>query len=381
MKKKALLSVSNKEGIVKLAKCLVEKDYEILATGNTSKLLTENDINCLEISEFTNFPEIFSGRVKTLHPKVFGGILLRRNNKEDILEAAKTEINPIDIICVNLYPFEKVVFNPEVDEQTKIENIDIGGPSLIRAAAKNYHYVSVLTNPNQYDEFIEELNESEISEETKKKLASEAFAHTAKYDSLIADYFEEKVVGKKSSFRINMPVQSELRYGENPHQKAFLYGDFYKHFEVLHGKALSYNNIIDLISAVNLVNELDNFSCAIIKHTNPCGAATADNILDAYLNALSGDPVSSFGGIVAFNKEINEEVAEKLNEIFTEVICAPSFTKKALEILRKKKNRRLLKTLTNNLLEKNQYRNIPGGIILQSSDDSVFPVNDYKIVT
>ncbi len=381
MKKKALLSVSNKEGIVKLAKCLVEKDYEILATGNTSKLLTENDINCLEISEFTNFPEIFSGRVKTLHPKVFGGILLRRNNKEDILEAAKTEINPIDIICVNLYPFEKVVFNPEVDEQTKIENIDIGGPSLIRAAAKNYHYVSVLTNPNQYDEFIEELNESEISEETKKKLASEAFAHTAKYDSLIADYFEEKLVGDKSSFRINLPVQSELRYGENPHQKAFLYGDFYKHFEVLHGKALSYNNIIDLISAVNLVNELDNFSCAIIKHTNPCGAATADNILDAYLNALSGDPVSSFGGIVAFNKEINEEVAEKLNEIFTEVICAPSFTKKALEILRKKKNRRLLKTLTNNLLEKNQYRNIPGGIILQSSDDSVFPVNDYKIVT
>lgn len=381
MKKKALLSVSNKDGIVKLAKSLIDKDYEILATGNTARLLIEKDVNCLEISEFTNFPEVFSGRVKTLHPKIMGGILFRRNIKDDILEAAKNDILPIDIVCVNLYPFEKVVFNPDVDEQTKIENIDIGGPSLIRAAAKNYHFVSVLTSPEQYDKFVEELSNSEISEDTKRKLAAEAFSHTAKYDSLIADYFEEYLVQEKSSLRINLPLQTELRYGENPHQKAFLYGDFYKHFEVLHGKALSYNNIVDLTAAVNLVNELEDYSCAIIKHTNPCGVATAGNVMDAYINALSGDPVSSFGGIVSFNSEVTEEVAIKLNEIFTEVICAPSYTNKALEILRKKKNRRLLRTLSKNNSDDKQYKSIPGGMISQNNDNSIFPVENYKIVT
>lgn len=381
MKKKALLSVSDKEGIVKLAKKLVEKDYEILATGNTSKLLFQNEINCTEISDLTKFPEIFSGRVKTLHPKVFGGILFRRNNKEDILEAAKNEISPIDIVCVNLYPFEKVVFDPEVDHQTKIENIDIGGPSLIRAAAKNYKFVSVLTDPSQYDDFINELSTQEITDETKYKLAAEAFNHTSKYDTLIANYFDKNTGQENSSFRINLKLQSELRYGENPHQKAFLYGDFYNYFETLHGKALSYNNIIDLVSAVNLVNELDEFSCAIIKHTNPCGAATGKNVTEAYLNALSGDPVSSFGGIVAFNNEVTEDVAIKLNEIFTEVICAPSFNDKALEILKKKKNRRLIRVLKNNYLGNNQFKNIPGGVILQTTDNSAFPNDTYKVVT
>ncbi|MCB0747349.1 MAG: bifunctional phosphoribosylaminoimidazolecarboxamide formyltransferase/IMP cyclohydrolase, partial [Ignavibacteriae bacterium] len=345
MKRKALISVSDKSNIVEFAKGLTTNNYEILATGNTAKLLIENKIECTEISNYTGFPEIFSGRVKTLHPKVFGGILYRRDNENDLVQAKENSIDPIDIICVNLYPFAKVVNRDDVDEQTKIENIDIGGPSLIRAAAKNFKYISVLTNPNQYEKFLTELEKAEINLDTRKKLAAEAFSHTAEYDKLIADYFEEEISKEKTALRINLPLLNELRYGENPHQKAYLYGSFYDNFETLHGKELSYNNIIDLTAAVDLVNELDDNSCIIVKHTNPCGAATGNNVLDAYEKALSCDPVSSFGGIVAFNNEVTEEVSEKLNEIFTEVICAPSFTEKALQILMKKKNRRVIKVL------------------------------------
>ncbi len=380
MKKKALISVSDKEGIVELAKGLVKNNYDILATGNTAKVLFESGINTIEISDYTNSPEIFSGRVKTLHPKVFGGILFRRNNKEDILQANQNEIAPIDIVCVNLYPFAKVVNRDDVDHETKIENIDIGGPSLIRAASKNYKYISVLTNPLQYAEFLEELENDNISEETRKKLAASAFAHTAHYDKLIADYFEKDLLDDQSTLRTNLRLQSELRYGENPHQKAFLYGDFYKYYEPLHGKELSYNNIIDLVAANNLVKELPPTSCAIIKHTNPCGAAVGETVLNAYEKALSSDPVSAFGGIVAFNVEVTKEVAVKLNEIFTEVIVAPSFSDAALELLKKKKNRRIVKSLSNKLFPDNLIKSIDGGVIVQENDNSVFP-EDYKVVT
>lgn len=380
MKKKAVISVSDKEGIVDLGRGLTEKGYEILATGNTAKVLVASGIDCVEISDFTGFPEIFSGRVKTLHPKIFGGILFRRTSKEDLLQANQNNIDPIDIVCVNLYPFAKVVNRDDVDDETKIENIDIGGPSLIRAAAKNYKYISVLTNPTQYKEFLENLNSDLLNENTRMKLAYEAFAHTAEYDKLIADYFEKDLLGEQKTVRINLPLVSELRYGENPHQKAFLYGDFYKDFEMLHGKELSYNNIIDLIAANNLVLDLKTNSCAIIKHTNPCGVAIGKNPLDAYKKALSGDPVSAFGGIVAFNMEVDDQVALELNEIFTEVIIAPSYTETALELLKKKKNRRLIKSFVKNSIVGDQIKSVNGGLIIQENDNSIFP-NDYKVVS
>lgn len=380
MIKKALISVSDKVGITELAEALIANNYEILATGNTAKLLNNNGINCTEISDYTDSPEVFSGRVKSLHPKIFGGILFRRNNKNDILEANQNGIAPIDIVCVNLYPFEKVVDKDEVAEETKIENIDIGGPSLIRASAKNYKYVSVLTNPDQYENFITRLQEGNINENFRRELAAEAFSHTAKYDKLIADYFEHKLIGKNETFRVNLPLHSELRYGENPHQKAFLYGNFYENYKFLHGKELSYNNIIDLVAADDLVNELDENACVIIKHTNPCGAAIGNNALDAYEKALSCDPVSSFGGIIAFNITVDEATAVKLNEIFSEVIIAPSFTEKALEILGKKKNRRIIQKSSKISSPNAQFKNITGGVIQQDEDRSTFP-EDYKIVT
>lgn len=380
MKKYALISVSDKTKIIELAKAIALKGYEILATGNTANILIENQIECTEVSDFTGFPEIFSGRVKSLHPKVFGGILLRRTNKEDLLEAAKNNVYAIDIVCVNLYPFGSVVKRDDVDDETKIENIDIGGPSLIRAAAKNYKYVSVLTHPDQYEKFTAELETDSINEDKRKVLASAAFAHTAEYDNLIANYFDEKLDQTEKNLRINLSLKSELRYGENPHQRALLYGKFYEYFSQLHGKELSYNNIIDLVAANNLVNDLGTNACAIIKHTNPCGAAIGTDLLDAYIKALSGDPVSVFGGIVAFNEEVDAVLAEKLNEIFTEVIVAPSFTNSALEILKKKKNRRILKTINKGISLDNIIKSIPGGIIVQDNDNSIFP-SEYKIVT
>ncbi|RMD48395.1 MAG: bifunctional phosphoribosylaminoimidazolecarboxamide formyltransferase/inosine monophosphate cyclohydrolase, partial [Ignavibacteria bacterium] len=241
MKKFAIISVSNKDGIVALGQGLSEKGYSILATGNTAKVLMSNGIECTEISDLTGFPEIFSGRVKTLHPKIFGGILMRRDYEDDKQQAEANDISPIDVVCVNLYPFPEVVKRKDISLEEKIENIDIGGPSLIRAAAKNYKYVSVLTDPSQYDDFLNELNEGEIKEATKAKLAYEAFAHTSFYDTLIANYFETEFEQPKTHFRVNLPLLQSLRYGENPHQSANLYGEFDQYFESIHGKELSYN--------------------------------------------------------------------------------------------------------------------------------------------
>lgn len=381
MKKIALLSVSDKTGIVDLAEKLIGFGYEILATGGTAKLIGDAGIKYTGVEEFASFPEIFSGRVKTLQPKIFGGILMRRNDKSDQKEAEINNISPIDIVCVNLYPFPKVVKRSDISLDEKIENIDIGGPSLIRASAKNYKFVSVLTNPNQYDEFITELSEGEIKLETREKLASIAFAHTSFYDTIIADYFEKEFKLNKSAIRINIPIKNALRYGENPHQKAFIAGDFYDYFDILHGKELSYNNIIDLMAAVDLVNELDPISCAIIKHTNAAGAATGANVGEAYDKALSGDPVSAFGGIVAFNTKVDVATAIKLNDIFLEIIVAPDFDDEALEILKKKKNRRLLKSLKNDDENKYLIKNIPGGIIAQTMDDSKSSDLKLEVVT
>jgi phosphoribosylaminoimidazolecarboxamide formyltransferase/IMP cyclohydrolase len=381
LKKYALISVSDKTNIIKFAKKIASFNYNILATGNTAKLLSENSIECIEIADFTSFPEIFSGRVKTLQPKIFGGILMRRDNEKDKIEAGQNGIVPIDIICVNLYPFPSVVNRTDVDLQTKIENIDIGGPSLIRASAKNYKYVSILTSPLQYDEFLEDLSKGEVSLETRQKLAAAAFAYTSFYDTLIADFLEMEFLQKKSALRINANLVDSLRYGENPHQNAYLFGNFFEYFELLSGKELSYNNLVDLSAALELVYDLEDVSCAIIKHTNPCGAATADNVLEAYENALTCDPVSAYGGIVAFNQIVDEATALKLNEIFLEIVVAPGFTEKAVEYLKTKKNRRLIKVLKRPEKNEQQIKNVPGGFLVQDKDNSMFNKDELKLVT
>jgi phosphoribosylaminoimidazolecarboxamide formyltransferase / IMP cyclohydrolase len=370
LKKFALISVSDKNGIIEFAKELSNLGYELLCTGNTSRLISENGIPCIEVSNFTGFPEIFSGRVKTLQPKIFGGILMRRDLENDLKEASNNGIMPIDIVCVNLYPFPSVVNRNDIELETKIENIDIGGPSLIRAASKNYKFVSVLTNPVQYDSFIDELKKGSLSLKTREELAAAAFSYTSYYDTLIANFLENEFELPKNTLRINQPLVQSLRYGENPHQRAFLYGDFFKYFEILHGKEISYNNIIDLVAAVELAQELPHKSCAIIKHTNPCGAACGTEATDAFSKALSCDPVSAYGGIVSFNITVDKETAVKLNEIFLEIVCAPDFTKDALDLLFTKKNRRVVKILQSLPANELMIKSITGGIIAQSKDNS-----------
>lgn len=381
MTKYALISVSDKTNIVNFGRELNSLGYQIIATGNTFKLLQQNQIDCTDIKDFTGFPEIFGGRVKTLHPKIFGGILMRRNNSTDQSQAKENDINPIDVVCVNLYPFPLVVNRSDITLEEKIENIDIGGPSLIRASAKNYEHVSILTEPSQYDGFIAELKEGGISLETRKKLAYEAFNYTSYYDTLIANYFEKQFQQPAKSIRLNYKSSFGLRYGENPHQKAFLFGDFENYFDILHGKELSYNNLVDLTAAVELVNDIEETASVVIKHTNPCGAATGKSVLDAYQSALSCDPVSAFGGIVAFNREVDEKTAEKLNEIFLEIVCAPSYSERALELLKTKKNRRIVhqnKTLDANQL---QIKTVPGGVLVQGKDNSKIDLSNLKLVT
>ncbi len=381
MKKLALLSVSDKSKIVEFANGLVKNGYQIIATGNTAKVLTENKIEVIEISSITGFPEIFDGRVKTLHPKIFGGILFRRDNNSDIKQASENLIEAIDVVCVNLYPFVKTVANPKSTLDNIIENIDIGGPSLVRAAAKNYKFVSILTNPDQYEYFLEELNSGNISEESRKKLAVAAYSHTANYDTHIANYLENKFSLPPTHIRVNEQLSQALRYGENPHQNAGIFGSFDEYFSVFHGKEISYNNILDLVAAVELCEDLGETSCTIIKHNNPAGAAIGKNTFEAYIRALKCDPVSSFGGIVAFNKPVDIETATELNKIFLEIVCAPSFSDGALEILKKKKDRRLVIQKKSVLVVGKTFRSIPGGFLAQDSDSISLNVDELKVVT
>lgn len=381
MKKLALISVSDKTNLEKLAYGLAQNNYQLIATGNTANKIKDSGIDVTEISELTGFPEIFDGRVKTLHPKIFGGILFRRDIESDQKEANVNSIIPIDIVCVNLYPFIDVIKDKDIDITTAIDNIDIGGPSLIRASAKNYKFVSVLTSPEQYDEFLAELSQGEISDQTRKKLSVAAFSHTAEYDTYIANYLEDKFELVKKNLRINMPLIKSLRYGENPHQEADIYGDFLDYFQILHGKELSYNNIFDLISAAELIEDLGDNSCVIIKHSNPAGAAIGKDVFDAYEKALKCDPVSAFGGIVSFSNVVDKTLAEKLNEIFLEVIVAPDYTDEALAVLEKKKNRRLLKQLKPVSNEKYYIKSIPGGLIRQDIDGIDLAEEKISVVT
>ncbi len=381
MKKFALLSVSNKKNIVELAQSLLKNGYEIIATGKTAKILSNSGLSVTEISTITNFPEIFDGRVKTLNPQIFGGILFRRDKEKDKIEAVENLIEPIDVVCVNLYPFVQVAENPSSSFEDVIENIDIGGPSLIRAAAKNFQFVSVLTNPDQYESFQKELNEGQITLETRRNLAIEAFSHTSHYDTYIANYLESKLEVTPKHFRLNFPMHKKLRYGENPHQNAAIFGNLHDYFDVFHGKEISHNNILDLVAAVELAEDLGTNSCAIVKHMNPAGASALANPMESYTQALKCDPVSAFGGIVAINGIIDVDLAEKLNEIFLEIVCANDFTPESIKILTKKKDRRLVRQNKSISHEKISFRNIPGGILVQDADRITLNQANIKFVT
>ncbi len=350
MKKYALLSVWDKKGILDFAKVLQELGYHLIATGKTASFLKDSGINCTEVSDFTQFPEILEGRVKTLHPKIFGGVLARSHKREDMKTIENYGIPKIEIVVLNFYPFEEK--KDEIkDIDRLIEYIDIGGPSLARAAAKNFKDVVVITDPEDYEPIIKELKDNgKVTEDRRKKLAIKAFKKTALYDAIISEHLETYTEDKNTFPEIlilPLKKEQELRYGENPHQKASLYKDS-RHskeipFELLIGKALSYNNIVDMYSAYSLVMEFDGPGCVIVKHTNPIGASIGFNLIEAYENALSSDTQSAFGGIVAFNEKVDIDLANRLNERFYEVIIAPDYTDDALSKLKIKKKRRIVR--------------------------------------
>ncbi len=382
--KRALLSVSDKTGVVELARGLSEAGVEIISSGGTATLLIEAGVPVRKVSDITGSPEILGGRVKTLHPKIHGGILADRRKPEHITELDQHNIGAIDLVVCNLYPFEKTIAAPGVTEDDAIENIDIGGPAMVRAAAKNFHSVAVVVNPDRYEAILDEIRASgDISEDTRRHLSLEAFRHTAAYDVAISSY-----LGRNSGWpdRILFSGEKvqELRYGENPHQEAAFYRSVgtprgVAAAEQLHGKELSYNNILDTDAAWKLVLELERPAAAIIKHSNPCGVATAVSLPEAYSLAYECDTTSAFGGIVACNVPIDGATAKSMAEIFLEVIIAPDFEDEALEVLMAKKNLRLLKadpTLSLSI----DLRSVAGGLLVQTSDQPD-GAEDAKVVT
>lgn len=384
--KRALLSVSDKKGIVKFAKQLVKLDYEIISTGGTYKKLRGNDIPVTAVDSITNFPEILEGRVKTLHPMIHGGLLAKRSNKEHMEAIKSLNISPIDIVCVNLYPFEATIKKEDVSFDEAIENIDIGGPTMLRSAAKNYQDVAVICDSNDYDTVIQELTiNNAISLDTKKQLSAKVFRHTAYYDALIANYFTPDLFPEKltKGFRFN----AALRYGENPHQKAAYYqlnDNPYSLFnaEQLNGKALSYNNIQDANAAINILKEHNDPTVVGLKHMNPCGVASNSDLLQATQAALESDPVSIFGGIIAMNRPLTLDIAKTLSKIFLEIIIAPFFDPEALGHLKKKKNLRILKLDTTSLnTDQFQITSINGGVLFQEIDNYIVDKKNLEVVT
>lgn len=378
MPKRALISVSKKDGIVDFAKFLSKKGVELLSTGGTYEMLKKNGVKVIEISEFTGFPEMLDGRVKTLHPKVHAGLLNIRDNEAHKKTMQEHSLLDIDMVVVNLYPFEETVSKQDVLMDEAIENIDIGGPSMLRSASKNFKYVTVVTDPTDYERIVKEIDEvGGISYVTRFDLARKAFSMTAFYDSMIAGYFN-KLAGVKFPEIVTVPgrMREILRYGENPHQDSA----FYTHplinevsvsrSKKLHGKELSFNNIVDINSALELLKEFSEPASVIVKHNNPCGVAIGNDTIEAYLLALECDPVSAFGGIVAVNREVDEKLAEELKKLFLEVIIAPSFNKKAFNILSEKKNLRLIEVGEINDHRDNELdlKKVVGGFLLQDRD-------------
>ncbi|NSW89602.1 MAG: bifunctional phosphoribosylaminoimidazolecarboxamide formyltransferase/IMP cyclohydrolase [Firmicutes bacterium] len=400
MIKRALISVSNKNGIVEFARALEQSGIEIISTGGTAKALSDAGIKVINVSDITGFPECLDGRVKTLHPKIHGGLLAIRDNPEHMRQIKELGIDPIDMVVINLYPFKETILKENTTLEEAIENIDIGGPTMLRAAAKNYQDVVVVVDPADYQLVLDEIKQSgDVSFKTKFRLACKVFEHTSHYDALIAGYlrkkvFEDSICGKINVFPDTLTLTFEkvqdMRYGENPHQQAV----FYKEVGVnegclvnarqLHGKELSFNNINDTNGALDLLKEFDEPTVVVVKHANPCGVGSAENIYEAYLKAYEADPVSIFGGIVAANREIDAKTAEEINKIFVEIVIAPSYSKEAFGILTQKKNIRILELDSiSQKLSKSAYdmKKVSGGLLVQEYNNELINMDEIKYVT
>lgn len=378
---RALISVSDKTGLTDFAKGLHQLGVEIISTGGTARALKEAGVPVVEIGDYTGFPEMMDGRVKTLHPKVHGGLLFIRGNAEHEAAATQHGIQPIDLVVVNLYPFEKTVAKPNVSLHEAIENIDIGGPSMLRSAAKNHASVTVIVDPADYAPVLAEMqaHAGATLPATRVRLAVKVYATTSRYDGAIAAFLGQNE-GLPATFSLSLPKAQALRYGENPHQQAALYGDFSRHFQQLHGKELSYNNILDLTAAAELVAEFEEPTVAIIKHTNPCGVGSAPTLKQAWDLAYETDKQAPFGGIIAVNRPLDAGLATAIAEIFSEVIVAPDFQPEALAILQKKKNLRLIRQLTTHHSPLT-VRSVTGGLLVQERDTRLVSAADLKAVT
>jgi len=384
--RRALISVSDKRGLAEFACALRSMNVEIISTGGTYTMLSEARVDARLVSDVTGFPEILDGRVKTLHPRIHAGLLAITDNPDHERELAEHQIEPIDMVVVNLYPFEETVARNTVTLADAIEQIDIGGPAMIRSAAKNYRHKVVVVNPDRYDAIIGEMKEHNgwVGEETCFRLAQEVFQHTSAYDAAIAKYLnstEKERTVLPDTLSVVLRKEADLRYGENPHQRGALYGTFTRKFRKLHGKELSYNNIVDIGAASELVREFDEPTVAIIKHTNPCGVGSAATLLEAYEKALATDMTSAYGGIIALNRPLDSAVVERMNEIFTEVIVAPAYPEEVFSQLTKKKDRRLIAADADMESREMVVRSVPGGLILQTPDAARDPSERFSVVT
>jgi phosphoribosylaminoimidazolecarboxamide formyltransferase/IMP cyclohydrolase len=379
---RALLSVSDKTGLVDFAKGLAALNVELLSTGGTAKHLKDAGLTVIDVSDYTGFPEMFDGRVKTLHPKVHGGLLQRRDNDEDKRNAKKHEIPLIDLVVVNLYPFEQTIAKKDVTLEEAIENIDIGGPSMLRSAAKNHRWVTVITDPADYTVVLAEMKENagETSLATRERLACKVFQRTGAYDTAIAAYLNKEQSTHKT-FNVSLPLYAELRYGDNPHQKTSLYGNFGDYFVKLHGKDLSYTNVLDIQAAAEIALEFRRPTVAILKHTNPCGVGCADEDLrEAWQKAFETDKQAPFGGVIVVNRSMTLGLARIISEIFTDVIIAPDFDADARALLQKKKNLRLIQMLPGvaEALAEPIIRSAPGGVMVMDSDPRALGLDDLE---
>jgi phosphoribosylaminoimidazolecarboxamide formyltransferase/IMP cyclohydrolase len=389
--KLALLSVSDKSGLLEFATALVQRHgYKLLSTGGTARMLRDAGLPVTDVGEHTGFPEIMEGRVKTLHPKVHGGLLCRRDKDEHLAQAREHGIDLIDVVVVNLYPFEQTVAKADVEFEEAIENIDIGGPSMLRSAAKNHDSVAVLCDPTDYPALLAALDAPESLPGLRRKLALKVFQRTSSYDAAISRYLEaqadepdlEAISGFPREFSLRYKKAQALRYGENPHQKAALYGTFHEHFEQLQGKELSYNNILDITSATYLIGEFQKPTVAILKHTNPCGVASADELKSAWDLAYATDRQAPFGGIIVVNHTLDADLANEIKDIFTEVIIAPRFTDAAREVFAKKKNLRLMVASAGLGADAMQeIRTVVGGVLVQDRNAILGNPADFKVVT
>ena len=394
MRKQALISVSDKAGVVEFARGLVELGYDILSTGGTAKLLAAEGVACREVSDYTGFPEMLDGRVKTLDPHIHAGILARRCVPEHMAAIAEHSIDPIDIVCVNLYPFEQTIARPDCTFELAIENIDIGGPTMIRAAAKNHESVAVIVDPADYARVLEEIRaEGSVTAKTRLALAKKVFAHTARYDAAITNFLtsldEDNNRTKEfpEVFTRQWVKVQDMRYGENPHQSAAFYREHFiapgllAGYTQLQGKELSYNNIADSDAAWEAVRSFETPACVIIKHANPCGVAIGVNALEAYSKAFKTDPKSAFGGIIAFNRTVDEAAAGEVAKQFAEVVIAPEFTDGARRIFEAKKNLRLLTVALGSAHNDYEFKRVGGGLLVQTPDHQICPESALKVVT